>query len=151
MRPDSKALSRARGLMLLSSLVQLPTALWALADPLGWHHGFPVEASPWLSRLGPFNDHITTDFAAALIGLSVVGLLAVRNGARESIRQASAGLVVFGLIHTAYHLTTIDAYTAAENVISIGGLVAPTAAAAWAWTLAASRERPQNGRMSPSR
>jgi hypothetical protein len=97
-------------------------AAWILIAPKGFYDNFPGGSSSWVSALPPYNEHLERDFGAAALGLAVLAVLAALWMERRVIQAAAISLLVAGLPHLAYHLTTTEHYSTGDNAGSLLGL-----------------------------
>ncbi|MGA8217843.1 MAG: hypothetical protein WB771_04705 [Solirubrobacterales bacterium] len=97
-------------------------AAWILVSPKGFYDAFPGGGSHWVSALPPYNEHLERDFGATGLGLAVLAALAAIWLERRVVQAAAIALLVAGVPHLAYHATTTDRYSAADNAGSLTGL-----------------------------
>jgi hypothetical protein len=97
-------------------------AAWILIAPKGFYDNFPGGSTHWVSALPPYNEHLERDFGAAALGLTVLAALAALWMERRLIQAAALSLLAAGVPHLAYHLTTTEHYSTANNVGSLIGL-----------------------------
>jgi hypothetical protein len=97
-------------------------AAWILIAPKGFYDNFPGGSTHWVSALPPYNEHLERDFGGAGLGLAVLAGLAAFWMERRVVQVAAVSLLVAGLPHLAYHLTTTGHYSTADNVGSLAGL-----------------------------
>jgi hypothetical protein len=97
-------------------------AVWILVAPKGFYDNFPGGSTHWVSALPPYNEHLERDFGAAGLGLAVLAALAALWMERRVVQVAAISLLVAGIPHLAYHLTTTEHYSTADNVGSLIGL-----------------------------
>jgi len=116
-------------------------AVWILLAPQGFFDTFPTGPAEWVSPLPPYNEHLLRDFGAAGLGLTVLAVLALVWMERRLIQATAVAFLVSALPHLAYHLTTIDRYSTADNVQSLVGLALPVAVSLFVMT-ATRRARP---------
>src|SRR3954468_9413532 len=83
-------------------------AVWILIAPKGFYDNFPGGSTHWVSALPPYNEHLERDFGAPSLGLAVLAALAAVWMERRVIQAASITLLIAGLPHLAYHLTTTE-------------------------------------------
>jgi hypothetical protein len=98
-------------------------AVWILIAPRGFYDNFPGGSTHWVSALPPYNEHLERDFGAAALGLALLASLAALWMEKRVIQAAAITLLAAGLPHLAYHLTTTEHYSTADNVGSLTGLV----------------------------
>jgi hypothetical protein len=97
-------------------------AAWILIAPKGFYDDFPGGSAHWVSALPPYNEHLERDFGAAGLGLAVLAGLAAYWMEKRVVQAAAISLLVGGLPHLAYHLTTTDHYSTVDNIGSLAGL-----------------------------
>jgi len=140
--PPRSSLLRA-GLAVLA-IVQGTIAVWALIAPRSFHAEFPGPGSPWVSPLGPYDEHLVRDVGALSLALAVVLVAAIVWLERRLVIVAAAAYLAWMLPHLAFHLTADDALTTSARIISEAGQVLATAIAA-AVLVAALRRRADEG------
>ncbi len=100
-------------------------AVWILIAPRGFYDTFPTGPAEWVSPIPPFNEHLLRDFGAAGLGLAVLALLAAVWLERRLVQATAIVFIVSALPHFAYHLTTTDRLSTADNLQSLVGLFLP--------------------------
>ncbi len=109
------------GLLLLTASV-LPVGFWALFAPRSFYDDFPAPGRYWVSAIGPYNEHLVTDVGAAYLALGVLlGLAGILLG-RTLVRVSLVAWLVYAVPHFAFHFTTLDAFTLADNLANMGSL-----------------------------
>ena len=119
----------ARLLLVYLALQAGYVAIWILLAPRGFYDTFPTGPAEWVSPLPPFNEHLLRDFGAAGLGLAVLALLATLWLDRRLVQATAIVFIVAALPHFAYHLTTTDRLSTADNLQSLTGLFLPVLAA----------------------
>lgn len=109
------------GLLFLAASA-LSVGLWALLSPLSFHEDFPVAGRHWVSALGPYNEHLVTDVGAGYLAPGVMLASAGILLGRTLVRVSLAAWLAFAVPHFAFHLTTLDAFSFADNLASMGVL-----------------------------
>jgi hypothetical protein len=97
-------------------------AVWILVSPKGFYDNFPGGSTHWVSALPPYNEHLERDFGATSLALAVLAALAAFWMERRVIQAAAVALLVAGVPHLAYHLTTTEHYSTGDNIASLTGL-----------------------------
>lgn len=97
---------------------------WAYFWPRSFYEDFPVDGAAWVSTLGPFNDHLTKDVGAALLGMGAAALLVGNRGDVAAIRAVASGFVLFGVAHLGFHLGELDHFSPASAIAQVATLVA---------------------------
>jgi hypothetical protein len=101
-------------------------AAYILIAPRSFYDDFPTGPAAWVSALPPYNEHLIRDFGAAGLGLAVLAVLAAVWMERRLVQAAAIALFVGTLPHAIYHSTTTEAYSTADNIVSLGGLYLQT-------------------------
>ncbi|MGH3473906.1 MAG: hypothetical protein ACRDOT_03230 [Aeromicrobium sp.] len=93
------------------------TGLLARLDPQVFYDDFPFGRS-WVAADGPFNEHLVTDFGAALLAIAVVCLVGVWRPTREVVIAAAVANIVLGAFHIVYHAGVADLLGTTDNILS---------------------------------
>ena len=130
--------------LLLLALTPLFVGAGTLFFPHAFYGDFPPGSRHWVDRLGPYNEHLLTDFGGALLGQAAVLLLAAWWLDRRVVIAALVASMVQSTAHFGYHLTTTGAYSTSDNVASMLGLVFSVvlSVALLAYTATAAGSRP---------
>jgi hypothetical protein len=130
----------ARVGLVLVAAAQAELGLWGLIAPHSLYRSYPGFGRHWISALGPYNEHLIRDFAAAELGFAVLLLGAAIWFGRTLVLVAGAAFLAATLPHLAYHLTTTDSFSTGDDVASLGGFAIEILVVAAAM-LVAARER----------
>lgn len=109
------------GLLLLATSA-LPVGLWARISPRSFYEDFPAAGRHWVSALGPFNEHLISDVGGGYLALGVMIAAAGILLGRTLVRVALVAWLAFAIPHFAFHLTTRETFSLADNLASLGGL-----------------------------
>ncbi|MGH8977908.1 MAG: NAD-dependent epimerase/dehydratase family protein, partial [Acidimicrobiia bacterium] len=123
----------ARLLLWLLAANGILLGLYATFMPRQFYDDFPFGRN-WVSRDGPYNEHLVRDFGALNLALGVVTLIALWYGSRVAARGAAAGWLVFSVPHAIYHFRNLEHYDTADqvaNVVALSVAVGLAAAAFW--------------------
>jgi hypothetical protein len=110
------------GLVLVAA-AQAELAIWGLVAPHSLYTSYPGAGRHWISALGPYNEHLVRDFAAAELGLAVLLLAAAVWFTRTLVLAAGIAFLAATIPHFIYHLTTTASFSTADNIASLGGFV----------------------------
>jgi hypothetical protein len=138
-----RARAAARIGLLLVAAAQAEVALWGLIAPRSFFSDFPGAGRHWVLALGPYNEHLLRDYAAAELGLAVLLLGAAVWFERRFVMLAGIAFLAGTTPHFAYHLTTIGSFATLDNVGSLGAFVLELALVAAA-IVTVTRERSTN-------
>lgn len=125
--------------LLLVAVPQAEIGVWGELAPRSFFRTFPGAGHHWLLTLGPYNEHLVRDYAAAELGLAALLVLAAVVFTRSLVLAAGATFLLATLPHLAFHLTTTDHLSSTDNVLSLGGFVIEIAVVATAIVVAARR------------
>ena len=118
--PHVRLVGRAvRGWTIALGVGALAQGCWAYFLSRSFHDDFPLEGVGWVSALGPFNDHLTSDVGAALLGLGAVAVTVGWEGSAPGIRAIAAAFAIFGSAHLAFHLGELEPFSVASAAAQI--------------------------------
>lgn len=112
-----------RGWTVALGIGALLQGLWAFGWPGDFYDRFPVEGAGWVSTLGPFNEHLTTDVGAALIGMGTAAIYSARHVSSAGLAAVTAGFAVFGAAHLAFHLGELHHFEAGSVAAQLFSLL----------------------------
>jgi hypothetical protein len=147
----------ARAGLVVVGLGNAEVGVWGEISPRGFYGNFPAPGHHWVAALGPYNEHLVRDYAAAEIGFAVLLIcMAVWFAERRLVLAGGLAFLAANLPHLAYHLTTTGSFGTADNIASLGSFVlemAVVAAAmrvAWHQTPPATKESTWPASSQPS-
>ena len=108
----------ARVALIALTIAQGSVGVFARLDPRRFYDDFPFGRA-WVAPDGPYNEHLLTDFGAALMAIAVVTLVAAWRPTREVVVAAALANIVLGAFHFVYHLGTRDLFSTTDNVLSL--------------------------------
>jgi hypothetical protein len=115
----------------LGALAAIDTLIggWALVLPGSFYRDFPGFGMHWAAAAPPYNEHLVTDFGAALLGIAVALVGAAIVVERRIVQGVLLAALVQALPHLIYHLSHPDMLPADQEVLSRLALVVPVALA----------------------
>jgi hypothetical protein len=108
----------ARVALIALTIAQGSVGVMARLDPRGFYDDFPFGRQ-WVALDGPYNEHLLTDFGAALLAIAAVTLVAAWRPTREVVIAAAVANIVLGAFHFAYHLGTRDLLSTTDTALSL--------------------------------
>ncbi|MGA9102804.1 hypothetical protein [Aeromicrobium sp.] len=93
------------------------TGLLARLNPHTFYDDFPFGRG-WVQADGPYNEHLVTDFGAALLAITALCLVGVWRPTRDLVIGAAVANIVLGGFHIAYHAGVTDLLSTTDNVLS---------------------------------
>jgi hypothetical protein len=127
----------SRVALALVALAQAEVGVWGLLAPHSFYASYPGAGRHWVSVLGPYDEHLVRDFAAMELGFAVLLGCAAVWFERRLVLVAGAAFLAATLPHFAYHLTTTDRLSTADDLASLGGFAVELALVVAAMTVAA--------------
>jgi len=144
--------SAARACLAVVGLAQAEIGVWGLVAPHGFYAGYPGLGHHWVSALGTYNEHLVRDFAAMELGFAVLLLSAAVWFERRLVLVAGASFLAATVPHFAYHLTTTESFSAADDAASLIGFAIEIALVIAAMLAAANtRKGNTDGLVRPER
>ena len=143
-------IERHRGLIRFALLFMAVSigwlAVWILVAPKGFYDTFPGGGSTGSRPCRPTTSTSSAISAPSRLGLTVLAALAALWMEQRLVQAAAITLLVAGLPHLGYHLTTTGHYSTGDNIASLTGLVLSSSPASSAWPRTCScRWRPLPG------
>ncbi|TCP47308.1 hypothetical protein EV191_112104 [Tamaricihabitans halophyticus] len=118
------------GLIFLA-VAQGAAGLIQLFTPKFFYDDFPTSATPWVSLLPPYNEHLMRDVGALTLAYVLVLAAAAIWPEPKLVRVALAANLMFTVPHFVFHATHLDNYpvgSAIGQTIALGlGVLIPTA------------------------
>jgi hypothetical protein len=122
--------------MIRAGLVFLAVAqgfigLVQLFAPRTFYDDFPLPATPWVSQLPPYNEHLMRDVGALTLAYVLVLAAAAVWMERRLVQVALAANLVFTVPHFVFHVTHLEHYPTGSAIgltIALGfGVLIPAA------------------------
>jgi hypothetical protein len=110
------------GLIFLA-VTQGAVGLVQLFAPATFYEDFPLPATPWVSLLPPYNEHLIRDVGALTLAYVLMLTAAAIWPERRLAQVALAANLVFTVPHFAFHVTHLDHYStgaAVGQMIALG-------------------------------
>jgi len=105
--------------MILLGAPLVATGSWAVAAPHDWYRNFPGGGRHWISALGPYNEHITRDFASLLLGIGLLLVVAALVLRRQLVQAALGTTLVWAVPHFVFHMVHTDELSTGDNVVNL--------------------------------
>ena len=103
------------------ALSALAVALPALLVPQRFFADFPFVGH-WVDRLGPYNQHLTTDVGALHLAFAALFGWAATRASREAALAACLAWTTFSLPHLGYHITHLGRFAVTDAAAQTGSL-----------------------------
>ncbi len=129
----------ARVALALIGAAQLEIGVWALLAPHSFWRDYPGAGHHWVSGLGTYNEHLLRDYAGTELGFAVLLIATAIWFERRLVLIAGTAFLAATLPHFAYHVTTAESFSTADNVGSLGGFVVEMLVVAGAMVVASKK------------
>lgn len=133
----------ARAALALVGAAQAEIGLWGIIAPHSFYRDFPGAGHHWVAVLGPYNEHLVRDYAAAELGFAVLLIAGAVWFGRTLVLVAATAFLAATLPHFAYHLTTTGSLSTADNVGSLGSFAVEIVIVVAAAAAAVANRQPQ--------
>jgi hypothetical protein len=121
-RAGRRTLAARIGLVLVAA-ANLEIGIWGIAAPHSFFRSFPGFGHHWVAELGTYNEHLVRDFAGTSFGFGVLLVLVAIWFTPRVVLIAGTAFLAATLPHFAYHVTTTESFSTADNVASLGAFV----------------------------
>lgn len=105
-----------RFLLFALAIPQGLTGLWALFAPRSFYGDFPGGTSGWVSKLGPFDEHLVTDIGALFVGLGFLLCFAAVSLRRGTVTAAAIAWLIFSIPHFGWHVLNLDHFETGDAI-----------------------------------
>jgi hypothetical protein len=92
---------------------------WAVFAPRSWFDEFPGGGRHWVSALGPYNEHLSTDVGAFFLAIGGLLFFAAFVLERRVVQAALGALLVYSIPHLVWHLGELDPYETLDKVLNV--------------------------------
>lgn len=128
--PARRRAALTAGLALLGAL-QFGIGAWAWFAPAQFFEAFPGFGQRWTAAYPPYNAHLVTDLGATFVTLGVLLLIAAVLRDHRVTTVVLVGVLVFAMLHLAFHATHHGLVGGGQLATSIAflvlGVLAPAA------------------------
>jgi hypothetical protein len=133
----------ARTGLALVALGNAEVGIWGLTAPRSFYNSFPGFGRHWVSALGPYNEHLIRDYAAAELGFAVLLAITAWWWGRRLVLASGAAFLAATLPHFGYHLSTTGSFGTADNLASLGAFALEIVAVAFAMWVVTQEPEPK--------
>ncbi|WP_406147111.1 hypothetical protein [Streptomyces sp. NBC_01012] len=127
--PTGARLVWVRSCLALLAVGEGLPAAWALLWPRHFYDTYPLPGHPWVAGFPPYNEHLTRDFGAAVLALTVVLGWAACTARRGLVRAAAVSALTFCVPHLIFHSAHLGHPFGLEEAFQLVSLSVPVAAA----------------------
>lgn len=108
--------------VLLLAILATVVGVWAAAFPASFYGDFPSPGWGWISKLGPYDEHLVRDVGGLYLGLAALSVLTWRRATFAQLRVAGGAWLPFSAVHFlwhALHLAVFSTWHAVGNMVGI--------------------------------
>lgn len=112
---DMRAVSRTQyGALVATVIIVGVVGAWSYFWPQPYFDHFPVFLGEWVSKDGPYNEHLVRDHGAMYLALGAASVYGLVRPAQVGFRLLGIAWTTFGVLHFAYHVTHLEHLTPDE-------------------------------------
>ncbi len=108
--------------LLFLVVTSISSGLWALFVPRSFYEDFPLPGWDWVSTLGPYNEHLVTDYGAMNLALGVLLIAVAVFLERRLVQVALVAWLAYSAPHFVYHLGQVHHFSLLDNLMQLGAL-----------------------------
>lgn len=103
---DTQAVSRTQyGALVATVIIVGVVGAWSYFWPQPYFDHFPAFLGEWVSKDGPYNEHLVRDHGAMYLALGAASLYGLVRPSQVGCRLLGIAWTAFGVLHFAYHVT----------------------------------------------
>ena len=108
--------------LLLLAVTSISSGLWALFLPRPFYEDFPLPDWNWVSTLGPYNEHLVSDYGALNLALGVMMVGAAVFLERRLVQVSLISWLAYAVPHFVFHLGQVHHFSPFDNLAQISAL-----------------------------
>ncbi len=109
------------GLLFLAA-TSIGSGLWAYFVPRSFYEDFPLPGWDWVSTLGPYNEHLVSDYGAMNLAMGVLLVAAAASLERRLVQVSLVAWLAYAVPHFVFHLGQIHHFSLFDNLAQLGAL-----------------------------
>ena len=108
--------------LLFLAVTSIGTGLWAYFVPRSFYEDFPLPGWHWVSTLGPYNEHLVSDYGAMNLAMGVLLVAATVFLERMLLLVSRVAWLAYAVPHFVFHLGTVHHFSLFDNLAQLGAL-----------------------------
>jgi hypothetical protein len=108
--------------LLLLAVTSISSGLWALFVPRSFYEDFPLPGWDWVSTLGPYNEHLVSDYGAMNLALGVLLVAVAVFLERRLVQVALIAWLAYAAPHFVFHLGQVHHFSLFDNLMQLSAL-----------------------------
>jgi hypothetical protein len=108
--------------LLFLAVTSIGSGLWALLVPRSFYEDFPLPGWEWVSTLGPYNEHLVSDYGGMNLALGMLLVAAAVFLERRLLLVSLVAWLAYALPHFVFHLGQVHHFSPLDNLMQLGAL-----------------------------
>ena len=108
--------------LLFLAVTSISSGLWALLLPRPVYEDFPLPGWDWVSTLGPYNEHLVSDYGAMNLAMGVLLVAAAAFLERRLVQVSLVAWLAYAVPHFVFHLGQVHHFSLFDNLAQLGAL-----------------------------
>ncbi len=108
--------------LLFLAVASISSGLWAFLVPQSFYEDFPLPGWDWVSTLGPYNEHLVSDYGAMNLAMGVLLVAAAVLLERRLLLVSFAAWLAYAVPHFVFHLGQVHHFSPFDNLMQLGAL-----------------------------
>lgn len=104
------------------AVIAAVVGIWAGFFPLSFHNEFPLPGWGWVSRLGPYNEHVVRDYGLSNVALLIITTWAWLRPDEKVYRVVGGGWLAYSVTHFIWHMLHLSAFPTVSRVGAVVSL-----------------------------
>ena len=119
---DVAGRSRLRIGLLVLAVTSFGSGIWAYFVPRTFYEDFPLPGWDWVSTLGPYNEHLVSDYGAMNLAMGVLLVAAAAFLERRLVQVSLVAWLAYAVPHFVFHLGQVHHFSLFDNLAQLGAL-----------------------------
>ena len=90
--------------------------------PRSFYEDFPLPGQDWVSTLGPYNEHLVSDYGAMNLAMGVLLVAAAAFLERRLVQVSLVAWLAYAVPHFVFHLGQVRHFSLFDNLAQLGAL-----------------------------
>ena len=114
--------SRLRIGLLFLAVTSIGSGIWAYFVPRSFYEYFPLPGWDWVSALGPYNEHLVSDYGAMNLAMGVLLVAAAVFLERRLLQVSLIAWLAYAVPHFVFHQGQVHQFSLFDNLAQLGAL-----------------------------
>ena len=108
--------------LLFLAVTSISSGLWAYFVPRSFYEDFPLPGWDWVSTLGPYNEHLVSDYGAMNLAMGVLMVVTAVFLERRLVQAALVAWLAYAVPHFVFHIGQVHHFSLVDNLTQLGAL-----------------------------